>query len=91
MTTYDKIKNNGGRLPEGVAEKVKRRGVLVVKDTIPAEEIETMVADLLKYMYDNNAFPPGKNQARIASYLIKNGSNLDQLMVLFALMHRGNL
>ncbi len=72
VTTYEKIRNNGGRLPEGVAEKVRRRGVVVVRDTIPREEIETMVADLLKYMYDNGAFPTsGKNQTVYEVYWSK--------------------
>ena len=66
VTTFDKILNNGGRFPEALAERVRRRGVVVVRDTIPEEEVEQMVGDLLKYMYDNSAFPPhGKNQVRL--------------------------
>jgi hypothetical protein len=34
-TTLDKILKNNGRLPENVAAKVRKRGVLIVRNTIP--------------------------------------------------------
>ncbi len=70
VTTYDKVKNNGGRFPEGMADKIRKRGVVVVKGVIPAEEVDSMVADLLKYMYDNNAFPPSTNQVKIKRNIV---------------------
>ncbi len=64
VTTYDEVKNNNGRFSQGVADEVRRRGVVVVREVIPMEEMDSMVASLLKYMYDNNAFPPAINQVR---------------------------
>lgn len=38
--------------------------MLIVKNTIPKEEIEDMMDDLLKYMSANDAFPAGsQNQS----------------------------
>ena len=62
ITTFERIQNNGGRIPEGLAEKVHKRGVLIVKNTIPREEIEVFRGDLLKYLFDNDAINAGKNQ-----------------------------
>ncbi len=35
VTTLDSIKNNGWKVPKGVADRVRKRGVLVVRETIP--------------------------------------------------------
>ena len=66
MTSFKRISNNGGRLPEGVAAKVRKMGVLVVKEVIPAKEIEDMMTDLVKYMYENTAFPQGQNHTQVS-------------------------
>ena len=50
-------------LPEGVADKIKKRGVVIVRNTIPKEEIEEMMADLITYMYDNEVYP-SENQVK---------------------------
>ncbi len=56
-TTYAKIANNGGVIPEGVAKKVKKRGVLIVRNTIPEATVHNYFTDLIKYLYVNNAIP----------------------------------
>ena len=61
-TSLEKILNNGGKIPDKIAEKVHKRGVLVVRNTIPEEEIKEMMADLVKYLYTNNGFPKNENQ-----------------------------
>lgn len=71
ITTFDKIKNNGGQLPEGIMEKLRKRGVLIVRNTIPANEISDMISSLLKYMYDNNVLPADKNQTVYEIYWSK--------------------
>ena len=66
VTSFKRISNNDGRLPEGVADKVRKMGVLIVRDVIPAKEIEEMMTDLLKYMYENRAFPQGQNHTQVS-------------------------
>ena len=58
-TSFRRIAQNGGRLPDGIADKVRKRGVLIVRGVIPAKEIEEMMSELVKYMYENKAFPKG--------------------------------
>ena len=65
VTSFKRISNNGGRLPEGVAAKVRKTGVVIVREVIPAREIEDMMTDLLKYMYENRAFPQGQNNTQV--------------------------
>ena len=61
ITSYEKIFLNGGRLPENIERKLKRRGILVIKNTITVELIRHWDTNILRYLYDNNAFPK-KNQ-----------------------------
>jgi hypothetical protein len=35
---------------------------LIVRNTIPEEEVKEMMADLVKYLYSNNGFPKDQNQ-----------------------------
>ena len=65
-TTLEKIVNNGGKIPDKLAEKVRKRGVLIVRNTIPEEETKEMMADLVKYLYSNNGFPKDPNQVNQA-------------------------
>ena len=46
QTSLSKIIKNNGRIPETVARKVKKRGVLIVRHTIPTETIHQWMADL---------------------------------------------
>lgn len=69
VISFDRIKNNGGRLPEGIVDKVKKKGVLVVRNTIPKDEIEEMMADLITYLYDNQQYPPKDNKVIKVKYL----------------------
>ena len=57
ITSYEKIILNGGRLPENIERKLKRRGILVIRNTIPPELITHWETNILRYLYDNNAFP----------------------------------
>ena len=66
VTNFKRISNNGGRLPEGVADKVRKMGVLVIREVIPAKEIEDMMTDLVKYMYENRAFPQSQNHTQVS-------------------------
>jgi hypothetical protein len=63
-TSWEKILNNGGNIPEKVAQKVQKRGVLIVRNTIPEPEVKDMMADLVKYLYSNNGFPKDQNQVQ---------------------------
>ena len=63
-TSWEKIMNNGGKIPEKVAQKVHKRGVLIVRNTIPESEVKDMMADLVKYLYSNNGFPKDQNQVK---------------------------
>ena len=67
ITSFKRISNNGGRLPEGVVDKVRKMGVLIVRDVIPAREIDDMMTDLIGYMHDNKAFPQNRNQTQVFS------------------------
>ena len=69
--SFDKIRNNGGKLPEGIADKVRKRGVLIIKNVIPKQEVEDMMTELLKYMYKNEMYPPkDKTQVRDKQQLV---------------------
>ena len=46
QTSLSKIIKNNGRIPETVARKVRKRGVLIVRHTIPSEEIHQWMSDL---------------------------------------------
>ena len=46
QTSLSKILKNNGRIPEAVARKVRKRGVLIVRHTIPSEQIHQWMADL---------------------------------------------
>lgn len=67
VTHFEKIRKNGGRLPENVAKKVKKRGVLIVRNTISPELVQVWMADLVKYLWANNAFPKASNQVILQS------------------------
>ena len=41
-------------------------GVLIVREVIPAKEMDAMMTDLVKYMYENRAFPQGQNQTQVS-------------------------
>ena len=67
VTSYEKIILNGGRLPENIKRKLQRRGILVIKNTIPPELIKHWETNILRYLYDNNASPK-KNQVCLCNY-----------------------
>ena len=46
QTSLSKIIKNNGRIPDAVARKVKKRGVLIVRHTVPTETIHQWMADL---------------------------------------------
>ena len=54
-TTMEKILNNGGELPYRIAQKVRQKGVLIVRNTIPRNLIHSWSSDLLQYLYNNQA------------------------------------
>jgi hypothetical protein len=58
-----------------VAQKVLKRGVLIVRKTIPEEEAKDMMADLVKYLYTNNGFPKDQNQVK--TYPCTGDANID--------------
>jgi hypothetical protein len=64
MTTFDRIRKNGGRLPAGVADRVRRRGAVIVRNVVPKGEAEDMLTDLTKYMFTNNNVFPNTNRVR---------------------------
>jgi hypothetical protein len=56
-TRLEDILSKGGNLPEEVVEQVRKRGVLIVRNTIPKDEAEKMLEDLINYITVNNGFP----------------------------------
>merc|ERR1719362_379339 len=44
QTSLSKIMKNNGRIPEAVARKVRKGGVLIVRHTIPSEQIHQWMA-----------------------------------------------
>ncbi|XP_059081236.1 uncharacterized protein YbiU-like [Tigriopus californicus] len=52
--TMKAIEENGHRLPDDVAMKVKKHGVLVVRNTLPEEEVQQLMDDLHNYLLINN-------------------------------------
>jgi len=69
ITSFDKIFHNGGEIPEKIAQKVRKRGVVIVRNTIPIDEISEYHSDLIKYLYNNNGFPKDDNQVSFSIYL----------------------
>ena len=54
------IEANGGRFPEAVAEMVRRRGCVIVRNMLPKAEAEQMLTDLTAYLTTNNVDLNGK-------------------------------
>lgn len=54
-----KILANNGEIPEKIARKVKKRGILVVRRTILPQIVHDWMADLFRYLYVHNTFPRG--------------------------------
>lgn len=70
-TTFQKITNNGGHLSESIVRKVHKHGVLIVRNTIPAEETYEMMSELIRYLYNNNMYPSNKSQTAFEIYWSK--------------------
>jgi len=66
-TSWEKIMNNGGNIPEEAALQVKKRGVLIVRNTIPEAEAKDMLADILKYLNSSDGFPEDRDQVPVQS------------------------
>ena len=56
VTSFEKIELNGGNLPDNVARKFVKRGVIIVRNSVSSDLAQTWLADILKYLYNNNAF-----------------------------------
>ena len=56
-TTFQKIINNNGYLSESIIRRVRKHGILVVRNTIPPKETLNMMSDLLDYMDKNDIYP----------------------------------
>ena len=52
-TTFQRIINNNGHLSESNIRKVQKRGILIVRNTIPQKETLNMMSDILDYMDKN--------------------------------------
>ena len=63
--SLSKIIANNGQIPERVAQKMRKRGVLIVRDVVPRETIHDWRASLVQYIYNNNAFPKGNQVCNI--------------------------
>ena len=59
-TSLAKIRRNGGKLPEKVARKVHKRGIIIVRDTIPKDLVHEWMAEVVRYLYANHGFPKNK-------------------------------
>ena len=71
MITFEKITNNGNKIPFDVAETVRKRGFLVIKDVIPEDETREIMKDFVKYAETNGAFPGKNNQTVYEIYWSK--------------------
>ena len=56
ITSFEKIELNGGNLPDNVARKFVKRGVIIVRNSVSSNLAQSWLADILKYLYSNNAF-----------------------------------
>ena len=56
VTSFEKIELNGGNLPDNVARKFVKRGVIIVRNSVSSNLAQSWLADILKYLYNNNAF-----------------------------------
>ena len=56
ITSFEKIELNGGNLPDNVARKFVKRGVIIVRNSVSSNLAQSWLADILKYLYNNNAF-----------------------------------
>ena len=70
-TTMEKILNNDGQLSERIVKKVRQKGVLIVRNTIPSNLIHLWSGDLIQYLYNNQAFPKESNQTVYQIYWSK--------------------
>ena len=70
-TTFQKIANNGGHLSEAIVRKVRKHGVLIVRNAIPAKEAYDMMSELIRYLYSNNMYPGNKSQTAFEIYWSK--------------------
>ena len=70
-TTMEKILNNDGQLSERIVKKVRQKGVLIVRNTIPSNLIHEWSGDLIQYLYNNQAFPKESNQTVYQVYWSK--------------------
>ena len=52
-TTFRRLINNNGHLSESNIRKVQKRGILIVRNTIPQKETLNMMSDILDYMDKN--------------------------------------
>ena len=64
-TTLEDILSNGGKVPEEIVPQVHKRGVLIVRNTIPKDEAKKMLEDLMEYISTNNGFPKDLKNVRI--------------------------
>ena len=67
--SYQKIANNGGKIPEDVAKAVHKTGVLIVRNTIPQDETSDLFNKVIQYLGDNGAYPP-KNPNQVSQVTI---------------------
>ena len=68
---FEKIVHNGGKLPDRTRAKIRQRGVVIVRNTIPRNLIHSWSGDLIQYLYNNNAFPKESNQTVYETYWSK--------------------
>ena len=70
-TTFEKLLNNGGKLPDRIVPKIRQRGVVIVRNTVPRNLIHSWSGELIQYLYNNNAFPKESNQTVYETYWSK--------------------
>ena len=65
-TTLKKIVDNGGRLPESVARRLRKTGVVIIRKVIPQKEAFELTSSLIEYLYQNGIYP--KNDSKVRKY-----------------------
>jgi len=61
VTSLKAIEGAGGRLPSRVADKVRNRGVVVIRGTLDRKTTSEIEEGVLDYLQENDAFLPNEN------------------------------
>ena len=70
-TSFKKIEDNGGKLPANVERKLRKSGVIIVRNTLPPKEAVDLASSTIEYLYQNGAFPNSTSDNDVRDFLLK--------------------